>query len=844
MTLSAWDENISVGLQEEELYVATSLGTIGGTLPLAPIPEDIPQPFGLHPLSAPGESASAVQHQEKIDLLAKLSDGRPLRGRPPPPLHGDARLPHGRDPSSLATPKGSSLLKVGEVDWSSPGVTQRGSRTRPGIDRWHNLDGSIRYRLREQQSQAAEHELTPEPRAVCPEPGQANSPPNPLPAADSSGSLITGREETPAEGPVTSFYADKTWKVHDDDVSTCDPGRAEGVTSSDSSSCSEVGFWKNGVWQPRARTAQEARQHRGGGGPQRMMRKQLRMHSYMQGTWRPAWLEHYVEDKKRRQEAVPEQVVPDPAPASTPPPPEATHLTDPDPWGASWRNGADYWWSASAWGASSWNTSSWLSTSWSWSTSSTTTMEPAIQEQEDFPPNFGLFPNVGPALPPTPPNPWLLQLTGAERRLLQEGGVPELPIERIDLLLECLEDHQAADHGPEARWALARLVRRLEEAQGSLQVVLEVLARRLRPRGYLPITRVPHARAEQVRLLNWMVNSAAFVAETLEFHLRTPLQPDETSLAAGPRASPPPSPLDALVDERTAATMEAEDAAASSSSSHDRYPTGNHANRTRSRSPPPRSSGNASDYVMETDAFGLDICLLPTLQEEGHELISDGMQRALDGELLGIWQEPDQIGDDVTVDATQLTISSSSTTTSSASWSCSPSTTTLRSTSGTTASWTPTSWTTSSWTTTGTSSWATSTGVNPSATPFSTMAPSSGSSSSPPSLLEYTVPSPEGEYVTTVASSSSSLLLESVWSLWDGLGPGSTTPDAGGWTSTTTSTSRSSLDVVGNNTADLRVFANTADVVDTLHRLLARSRALVRSQRLSCGSPFHLRLRC
>ncbi|OLQ01194.1 putative cleavage and polyadenylation specificity factor subunit 1 [Symbiodinium microadriaticum] len=70
------------------------------------------------------------------------------------------------------------------------------------------------------------------------------------------------------------------------------------------------------------------------------------------------------------------------------------------------------------------------------------------------------------------------------------------------------------------------------------------------------------------------------------------------------------------------------------------------------------------------------------------------------------------------------------------------------------------------------------------------------------------------------------------WGSWGGVALVCFSSEPGVWTSTTTSTSRSSLDVIGNSTADLMVFANTADVVDALHRLLARSRALVRNQRL------------
>ncbi|CAE7824465.1 C28H8.4, partial [Symbiodinium sp. KB8] len=517
-TLSAWDENLSLSLQEEEIHLVSSLGALGGALPLAPIPEEIPHPFGLPPLQETSAMASASQQLDANDLLAKLSDGRPLRGRPPAPLRGEAALPHARDPSSLATPKGNSPPKVGEIDWSSPGVTQRGSRTRPGIDRWHNLDGTIRYRLREEQSQAR---------------GPATSPPTDRPSDPSSIGSDLRPEATQHASSHTSFYDGKAWQEHAEEpevtgeTSTCDPSCTEG------------------------------------------------------GTWRPAWLERYIEDKKRREDTAPGHIA------------RRRRLL------------VEFFF-----------------------------VEHLLElfvavyfvELDYFVYyHYGAGPPGARGLP-------------AQLRLLQEAGVPELRVERIDLLLECLEDHQAADHGPEARWALARLVRRLEDAQASLQVVLEVLARRLRPRGYLPVTRVPHARAEQVRLLTWMINSAAFVTETLEFHLRTPLQPDETTLAAGPRASPPASPVRGLDDEQAASSADGE-AAASSSSPHGIVMSSNASCRSRSRSPPPRLPDNTLDYTMGADAFGLDICLLPTERDDEDmdvplSSVPEGIQRALDGELL------------------------------------------------------------------------------------------------------------------------------------------------------------------------------------------------------------------
>ncbi|CAE6972900.1 unnamed protein product [Symbiodinium microadriaticum] len=227
-----------------------------------------------------------------------------------------------------------------------------------------------------------------------------------------------------------------------------------------------------------------------------------------------------------------------------------SHLTDPDPWSGHWGN-YDTWssntWSNTWWEDSSWAPSSsswWPSTNGCWVTSTTSSTSAPI-EAGDFPPNFGLFPEVRPARPEEPPIPWRLQLTGAERRLLQEGNVPELPIERIDAILESLEDHEAAESGPESRWALARLIGQAEGALDSLQTIVDILQRRLHPRGYLPITRTPRTVAERVRLYNWMRDSAGFFADTLEFHLRAlrpaeerphPNEVDEDSLHSAPGA--------------------------------------------------------------------------------------------------------------------------------------------------------------------------------------------------------------------------------------------------------------------------------------------------------------------
>ena len=134
---SAWDENISVGLQEEE--VQRALASVELSRPLAPIPEEVPPPFGLPGTQSslesparqdaytgeassgnPGGSTDMDLDEEAWD---RLRDRRPLRGQPPAQALHLPVLPHGRDPASLTTPKAkgaTSSLAPGEIDWSSP----------------------------------------------------------------------------------------------------------------------------------------------------------------------------------------------------------------------------------------------------------------------------------------------------------------------------------------------------------------------------------------------------------------------------------------------------------------------------------------------------------------------------------------------------------------------------------------------------------------------------------------------------------------------------------------------------------------------------------------------------
>ena len=49
------------------------------------------------------------------------------------------------------------------------------------------------------------------------------------------------------------------------------------------------------------------------------------------------------------------------------------------------------------------------------------------------------------------------------------------------------------------------------------------------PRGYLPVRRVPALEAERWRVFSWARQGIEMFSDGLEAHLRTPLQPGESS---------------------------------------------------------------------------------------------------------------------------------------------------------------------------------------------------------------------------------------------------------------------------------------------------------------------------
>ena len=373
-------------------------------------------------------------------------------------------------------------------------------------------------------------------------------------------------------------------------------------------------------------TAEEQRLHQGGQGAKRMERKQKRVQDWLQGQWRPAWLEEYLRGKAQREAArVLDNVDTATGTSESSDADSQTWTQDPATgWSSCTSSGTSL--SSSTW--SSWSSpqtslvpswegwEQWLSWHSPWdevsstsSSTSTTTFEGVLPAAGL--PNEGLFPTVREA-------DYLdlagsLELTGAERRRLQEVGVPGAMIDRLADIFQGLNSHQLSDRGPEGRWAPARFARRAEEGLQALDILLELVTRRLVPRGHWPVQLEPATEGMRWNLFQWARSTSRVFQSTLEHHLSTPLQPDEHRLNSTEQHAPN-EVTDAAGSQKTAPLPEQMGA------------------RDRSRSPLTRAEENSESSERTSDAT--------EVVEPTPPALPSGVQRALAGELLGVWAEP------------------------------------------------------------------------------------------------------------------------------------------------------------------------------------------------------------
>ena len=475
------------------------------------------------------------------------------------------------------------------------GITQRWGVQRPGRDRWHNLDGSIKR-----------NSLQPVPE----EDPAANEAPSQL--------VEVYREAEETTIKAVTFYG-KTFGARaslgappsmGDEASTTagEEGRDDAASSSNASSTPATpGFWRHGVWVDRPRTPEEHRRHVGGGGMKRLLKREARLAAYFKGDWKPRWLRDYIDQKAKREQVLVAEEGELESGELLEDADDESSTTESNPWAElGWWSQEEWqqWWNwngvkndtqgspSSTWSSSSTSTST---TSWasSWATSwvDFTTPEASSSDRpvwlsslslssvweelswfaqigegdfvsttsttsSSFPPNYGLFPVVSPA---PPLSDLRMELSNAETAVLQEAAVPQQTLARLQGMMEMLDRHQAEGRGPEARWALGCLLRRLDEGTQALDAILGVLSRRLVPRGYLPVRRYPSAEGQRWHIYNWARNYCSDLVFVVERHLQTGLTPDDQHVPSEGDHSRPlrsRSPQSVVASEAQASTPE------------------------------------------------------------------------------------------------------------------------------------------------------------------------------------------------------------------------------------------------------------------------------------------------
>ncbi|CAE7715741.1 pol [Symbiodinium sp. CCMP2592] len=185
-------------------------------------------------------------------------------------------------------------------------------------DRWHHPDGSIRNRRQERLQQESLQPIDENQMAFTIEASERRSDGHVVVGKTFYGDhfevwasgLGAAHEESTSAGSTGGSEPSDTGGTSEMDGTPVAPSSMppDDAVSDDPVSSSEssdnppvVGFWRHGVFVPRARSAQELRDHQGGGGMQRWLRKQRRMHAYFAGQWKPAWLEKYIRDKQARE---------------------------------------------------------------------------------------------------------------------------------------------------------------------------------------------------------------------------------------------------------------------------------------------------------------------------------------------------------------------------------------------------------------------------------------------------------------------------------------------------------------------------------------------------------------
>ena len=267
-----------------------------------------------------------------------------------------------------------------------------------------------------------------------------------------------------------------------------------------------------------------------------------------------------------------------------------------------------------------------------------------------------------PDVNPAPPlQEMRMELSNAEVATLQEAAVPQQTIRRLQAMMEALDRHQAEDRGPEARWALGCLLRRLDEGLQALDAALGVMARRLVPRGYLPVRRYPVDEGTRWHIYSWARAYRDDLSHILDRHLQTGLIPDDAVFPDSGRPIQAPSSPSVVASEAQASTPREAVSITDDAASPD-IDSSDESGEEKETQPSLNSSWARNDtgqLVHVEPASPSDLPRGPppavpvnapvTTADEGtgsSQAVSESpgeptqIERALRGELLGIWREP------------------------------------------------------------------------------------------------------------------------------------------------------------------------------------------------------------
>ena len=629
-----------------------------------PQAQDVPQDEGLAP-----EEIEELQMDEEVTVISYLCADQTTRVEEDLITTYEDCFEHpaeheGDLPCQRATVcRGDHNESHCEEGW-----IRRGGVWRHGTDRWHNRNGSLKPPLANKPARPTTSGIS-----------SASSSQQTWPTPSSSSSASAAPSSSATQRVYEPRVLPSGYVVRPFDITRPSPPLQPQVPGPDAEPA-PVGFWSRGVFIPRERTPAELRSHTGGQGRQRQERRARRVQDWKEGKWKPSWLVQYQKDKESRERA--RQQRGEPATSST----SGVVLSRGVSWGpeafgpnrvrAVYDDDVVLGGGLSSWGepdflsapSSTTSTSPTTTTSLSisavydddvvlgggfsfwgepdflgapYSTNSTISPTTTASSSTTSPTTTTPSPTAVPTVSMLAPTSGatrseatmedmeenfedelvLMQMTNNEEADLRQLRMSEFQLQRLQAMMDGLADHQEAGRGPHSRWALACMMRRAFHAQDLVELLLRVLQRRLQPQGYWPIVRVPRDRSRAGGLYGWARHFGQIVTQCVEECMQLPL--DENDFAE-------PDQLQPL---RTSSSSEVLDSG--SSQNLDSSGTSSSARRTRSRSPTPRRHRSSSE-TPHSDS-----------EEGGFSNPPPPMRPPAEGELRGIWREPQSESEDL-----------------------------------------------------------------------------------------------------------------------------------------------------------------------------------------------------